>query len=349
GNYVGASPEAGDDHNWWVWHVGADYEKYRESHDWITEFGFQSFPHPATVAGYTGESDRDSVLSEIHLFHQKNGNGRGNTLILDKMRGYFREPKDHESTLWLSQINQSYAMNLGIEHWRTDWPASSGALVWQLNDCWPGPTWSSIDYHGRWKAAHYGYRRSFGAVMASGVPAGGEVLLRIASDLPEAATAELTWRLSDLEGTNIARGSDRVDLPPGTSRVDGPRLELGREIDRRGRDKLLLWLDVTAGGKSNSNVLFFTRPKELELADPQVTAEIAAAGDGFNITLTSKAPALWTWITCPDPDACYSDNFVHLFPGEPVTIHLKPSTPLSLSDLRAGLIVRSLRDTYTRP
>ena len=46
-NYVIGSPGEGDEHNWWVWHIGADFEKYRDSHGWMTEFGFESFPVPA--------------------------------------------------------------------------------------------------------------------------------------------------------------------------------------------------------------------------------------------------------------------------------------------------------------
>ena len=42
-----------------------------------------------------------------------------------------------------------------------------GAIYWQLNDCWPVISWSSIDYYGRWKALHYYAKRFFAPVMLS--------------------------------------------------------------------------------------------------------------------------------------------------------------------------------------
>ncbi len=52
-----------------------------------------------------------------------------------------------------------------------------GTLYWQLNDCWPVASWSSIDYSrklaeqyhrpGRWKALHYYAQRFYRPVIVS--------------------------------------------------------------------------------------------------------------------------------------------------------------------------------------
>jgi beta-mannosidase len=42
-----------------------------------------------------------------------------------------------------------------------------GTLYWQLNDCWPVASWSSIDYYGNWKALHYVARDVFSPIALS--------------------------------------------------------------------------------------------------------------------------------------------------------------------------------------
>ena len=37
-----------------------------------------------------------------------------------------------------------------------------GTLFWQLNDCWPGPSWSVIDYYGKPKVAYEVIKEEFG-------------------------------------------------------------------------------------------------------------------------------------------------------------------------------------------
>ena len=89
--------------------------------------------------------------------HQRSG--IGNTVIMQYMMDWFRLPTKFDMTLWLSQILQGVAMKYAVEHWRRSMPRGMGTLYWQLNDCWPVASWSSLDYFGRWKALHYMARK----------------------------------------------------------------------------------------------------------------------------------------------------------------------------------------------
>ena len=73
----------------------------------------------------------------------------------------FRLPKDFESLVYLSLVLQAEGIRYGVEHWRRHPRRVSGILYWQLNDCWPVASWSSLDYFGRWKALHYAARRFY--------------------------------------------------------------------------------------------------------------------------------------------------------------------------------------------
>ncbi len=142
------NPACGDAHLWGVWHGRKPFEWFRTcTHRFNSEFGFQSFPEPRTVRGYTQPRDRN-VTSPVMEHHQRSG--IGNTVILQYMLDWFRMPSSFDMTLWASQILQGMAITYAVEHWRRSMPRGMGTLYWQLNDVWPVASWASIDFHGRW-------------------------------------------------------------------------------------------------------------------------------------------------------------------------------------------------------
>lgn len=330
----------GDAHLWDVWHGKKPFEWYRTcQHRFVSEFGFQSFPEPATVLGYTAPEDRN-VTSYVMEHHQRSG--IGNTTIMTYMLDWFRLPTQFEMTLWLSQILHGMAMKYAVEGWRRNMPRTMGALYWQLNDCWPVASWASIDYHGRWKALHYMARHFFAPLMVSGVEDAGQgtVEVHVTNDHRDARPLRLAWTVTDLAGTVVTEGGKEILAPAGGSeKVE--TLDLRAPLAEHGPRRLLVWLELFAGDERVAdNLVLFARPKHLELAgDPGLspTAEELEPGR-FRVTVASKRPALWAWLELPG-DAVYSDNFVHVRPGRPAAIEV---TAPSLDGLR----VRSLVDTY---
>ncbi|MCX7030154.1 MAG: hypothetical protein NTU62_08550, partial [Spirochaetes bacterium] len=196
-------PASGDAHLWEVWHGRKPFEWYRTcGHRFNSEFGFQSFPEPRTVRGYTDPDDRN-VTSWVMERHQRSG--IGNTVIIQYLLDWFRMPTDFDATLRLSQVLQAMAMKYAVEHWRRSMPRGMGTLYWQLNDCWPVASWSSIDWHGRWKALHHLARRFFAPVLVSGVedPAGGTVEVHVTSDLREPFEGTVSWELTTVAGERL--------------------------------------------------------------------------------------------------------------------------------------------------
>jgi beta-mannosidase len=63
-----------------------------------------------------------------------------------------------------------------------------GVLFWQLNDLWPGASWSAVEHGGRWKALMYTVKRAFAPVaLAVTYDAGGRRLaLDVVNDGPRA-------------------------------------------------------------------------------------------------------------------------------------------------------------------
>ncbi|MCS7061907.1 MAG: glycoside hydrolase family 2 protein [Anaerolineae bacterium] len=339
-------PTCGDAHLWDVWHGRKPFEWYRTcEHRFNSEFGFQSFPAPKTVYSYTEPQDRN-VTTYVMELHQRSG--IGNSVIMQYMLDWFRLPTSFEMTLYLSQILQGMAMKYAVEHWRRAMPRGMGTLYWQINDCWPVASWSSIDYHGRWKALHYMARRFYQPVLLSAVEdAGGKVDVYLTNDLRLPSAGRIAWQLTDLAGAVLARGQRSVSIQPLSSlQVDA--LDLSKQVSRHGPRNLLLWLDYAdKSGQRSANWVTFARPKHLELFDPQIEPHVKSLGDNrFAVTLTAVKPALWTWLELAGMDAAFSDNFVHVYPGRPLTLLVAPSKTMTLKQFKKALVVRSLIDTY---
>ena len=352
------NPTCGDAHLWAVWHEGKPFEWYRTcEHRFNSEFGFQSLPEPKTVRGFTAEEDRN-LTSYIMEQHQRS---HGNGVIMEYMLQWFRMPLGFDNTLWLSQILQGMSIKYAVEHWRRMMPRGMGTLYWQLNDMWPVASWSSIDYHGRWKALHYMARHFFAPLMVSGVEdvAKGTVEIHFTSDLLQPVAGTLRWTVTDVDGKLLLEGRRKLRAAARSSgKVE--TLNLQELTDLHEKRGLLVWLELEAPGQPVSrNLVFFARPikrprifsprpKHLALdRKPGIAAKISKqVGGVFEVTLTTKRPALWVWLEIDGVDARVSDNFVHLRPGAPLVVSVRPVRDMSVKELRGQLLVRSLVDTY---
>jgi beta-mannosidase len=348
--YVSGSPECGDTHYWDVWHGDKTFDAYRSLTGFMSEFGYQSFPELKTIRAFTNEADRASVVTPVMNWHQRSGLGDvgGNQEMLNMIHHYFNPPKDFEATLWLSQILQGYGIKIGAEYWRQTMPKSMGCVFWQYNDIWPGMSWSSVDYFGRWKALHYMARKFYSPILVSGLEntKDGTIDIFITNDLLESHQGKLRWKVTDLAGKILAQDTLPVEIPSRKS-VHVKTLDLREWIGKLGMNDFFTWLGLEVQGKAVSdNLVLFALPKEYHLADPALTADVDKASDGFLVTVSSKTPALWVWLGLENADAKYSDNFVHLMPTAPNKIFVQPRTRLNKSDFVKQLQVRSLFDTY---
>jgi beta-mannosidase len=345
---VGSGAEgSGDIHTWIVWHGMQPFESYLAVHGFVTEFGVQSFPVPMTVHGYTEPRDRTDIHSDVMAYHEMSYGPTG----IDRIDRYVtfdfgRKPEEFDSYLWLSQIMQAYGIRMGVEHWRRDMPHSMAATIWQYNDCWPGPTWAMVDWYHRWKALQYQSRHFFAPVAVSGSSdvKTGTVDLYVVSDQQKDETGTLKWAVTDLGGKLVVQDSKTVNIPARTSTV-GAHLDLSSAISSLGADNLIIWPELEIGGRvASQNMLIFNQPKRLKLPAPDIKVEMSGSGRNYTVTLNSKTPALWVWADVTDTEAEYSDNFIHLKPGEDRVIEITLDRSMPEPEFKQLLKVRSVYD-----
>lgn len=160
-------PNRGDVHYWQVWHGNEPFSEYRKfGFRYLSEFGFQALPSVKTIEEGISDDPQDfNLFSYVLEKHQRNNAANGK--IINYLQQTYLYPYDFSCMVYASQLLQADAIRYGVEHFRRNRGRCMGAVYWQLNDCWPVISWSSIDYYGRWKALHYYAKRFFSPVMLS--------------------------------------------------------------------------------------------------------------------------------------------------------------------------------------
>jgi beta-mannosidase len=333
----------GDMHYWAVWHQQAPAEDYTHQFPrFMSEFGFQSFPEMRTIRAFAEPEDFD-IHSLVMQAHQKNKGG--NERILTYMLREYRQPKDFASFVYLSQVQQAEIIKIGAEHLRRQRPRTMGSLYWQLNDCWPVASWSSIDYYGRWKALHYYARRFYDDLLISPFLHDGKVDVYVVSDKLQPLAGSIRTRLLDFSGNPRLDQSKEIQIPAQSSSIDltFATADLAEKADPH-RSFLVFDLEV-AGKRVSRNLVFFEVMHNLELpASPKIDATLNQAGEGYTITLASAKLARNTALTFGDLDVQISDNYFDLLPGEPVSLALKSSA--TIDQLRSALKIISLTEAF---
>jgi len=341
------NPDWGDAHLWDVWHGKKPFEWYRTcEHRFNSEFGFQSFPEPKTVDGYTEEKDRN-ITSYVMEHHQRSG--IGNSTIMHYMLDWFRLPVGFDNVLWTSQILQGLGIKYAVENWRRNMPRGMGTLYWQLNDNWPVASWSSLDYHGRWKALHYMAKKFYAPILISGIEdiEDGSVEIHVTSDKLKNVMGRVNWQLRDVSGKLILENSFATEIAAaGNHQIR--TLELQDYINQYGARDLMLWLELEVDDEIIAdNFVSFARPKHMELEKPEIKTEIKRLEAGkYWLKLSAEKTALWTWLELENGDLKLSDNFFHLYPGREIKITAEIEQDLRVEEFENKLLIKSLVDTY---
>lgn len=328
----------GDAHYWGVWHDAEPFEMFdRKVPRFMSEFGFQSFPEMASIERFVPDSMRyrDSPALWAHQKHP-----RGFSLIDEYIGREYRAPKDFESLVYLSQVVQAEGIARGIEAHRRARPRCMGTLYWQLNDCWPAVSWSSIDYYGRWKALHYFVKRAYEDVLLSFEREGDLLHLYSISDSSADFECEIHCSLMDFNGAALWDTLFVRTIESGASALIHS-VDLRRFANRDLRALLLAASLRSDGNKEAMNTYLFDSPAHLALPDPGLTYTILPADDGYRILVRSDRLAKYVYLRY-DVDGFFSDNYFDLSPGEEKEIVLHTDKKLGGRSLR----ITSLRDSY---
>jgi beta-mannosidase len=191
----------GTQHYWGVWHGSDPMSDFATKIGrFNAEFGFQSFPEFSTLEGFSTVKDWD-LNSAVMKHHQKSYVGNG--MIMKHAKRLFGKPSNFEEFVYFSQLTQAYAVTSAISGHLLDAPRCMGTLYWQINDCWPGPTWSSIDYEGQYKALHYGVKELYEELTAAKQVVNNNERIYLLSNNTEAKEVNITTSVFSIEKKGV--------------------------------------------------------------------------------------------------------------------------------------------------
>ena len=332
----------GDKHYWDVWVGRKPVEEYaRETPRFMSEFGLQAWPVQATIDRFATR-DAQLVDGPVIRAHQKFLAGAGNDRILHYLREGYGDPASFSDFAYLSQVFQAEGISLAALHHRASRPRTMGTLYWQLNDVWPGASWSSIDYFGRWKALHWHIRRAFQPIAVAALRLDARTRVTVVSDSLTPSRGELRLRVMDLEGRVLRDERQPVEIAPGAATLVNEYPDetlLGRSDPAR----TVAVVDLIVGGRSISRgEVYFAPAKSLALRKDAVTASIRPDVKHQRIDLTAKHFVRGLWLDFGDLDVELSDNALTLLPGERVSVQVRGRA--TTDELRRRLTLRSLAD-----
>ena len=318
-------PDHGTHHQWEVWnHI--DYTEYRsEIPRFCSEFGFQAPPAWRTlidrvhaVDGAALDTLSDPKNDGNFLLHQKAEDGNGK---LD--RGLVRHlgvPSNFADWHWAAQLNQARAVTYAIDHYRRWWPRTAGAIVWQLNDCWPVTSWAAIDFEERPKPLWYALRRAFAPRNVVFATEGGALSAVIINDTNQPWQGELELSRQDLDGLARAKTAVEVSVEPRTNAQIVLPTELSIPRDRTAEI-------VVARLDTLTRVHTFVEDIELALDPNPVEAAVRETEDGYAVEVTARSLACDVTLLADQAagDATVDDALVTLPAGQSATFRVRTS------------------------
>ena len=319
-------PDHGTHHQWEVWnHV--DYTAYRsEIPRFCSEFGFQAPPAWRTlidsvhaVDGGPLDAASDPKNDANFLLHQKADDGNGK---LDRgLAPHLGVPDNFADWHWATQLNQARAVTYAIDHYRRWWPRTAGAIVWQLNDCWPVTSWAAIDFEERPKPLWYALRRAFAPRNVVFATEDGVLSAVIINDTDQAWQGELELSRQGIDGLHARQGGGRGQRRAKNHSANRPA---PRALHTRGSDRR------DSGGSSrhpDRGCTRSSRTSSWHWMQIRSTLRSCETEDGYVVEVTARSLACDVTLLADRAaeDATVDDALVTLPAGQSTTFRVRTS------------------------
>lgn len=284
----------------------------------MSEYGFQGMPPFNAFKQFIPENELYLTSPSVKN-HQKHPVGY--ETIEAYMEREYRIPEKFEDYIYVSQLLQAKGMQIAIEAHRRNRPYCMGTLFWQLNDCWPVTSWSTIDYYFNRKASYYTVKKAYADVLISVIEEKGNLSTWLINDKLAPVDAELTYSLMTTKGFIIETNTQPVKLEAASSALF-TTINTKYFLKGYAPENCVLYIAV----KHNNTMIaetfhLFTPTKMLNLQEPEI--KMVWNADNTVVTITSNTFVAGLYLYTDQNELQLSDNFFDLLPSTPKEISLQ--------------------------
>lgn len=303
------SVKSGNTHQWDIWSRWMDYlEVINDESLFVTEFGFQGTANRSTFEKYLPRENRNI---QDRVFEHHNKQIEGPERIFKFLSGHLPLRTGWKDFIYLAQLNQALALKTCIEHWRFHSSKTNGAIIWQLNDCWPVTSWALIDSELKPKLAYYYVKNAFAKESISFAKNNNSLQTVLLTDGMKGYY--LSFHLIDLpSGKIIQQNKIEITINKNNSKKI---FDLPSDFIPDDEDKILI---ATVFDEKQNPVSrnFFTegRWKHKNLPGANVKLEVVENSSSEFLRVTTDKIAIFIDIYHPVAD--FSDRGFILLPGE---------------------------------
>jgi beta-mannosidase len=242
-------------------------------------------------------------------WHNKAGSGvpDGHRRLAVYLAENLRTGTTLEEFVYDTQFVQAEAMRYAYQDFRRRWQvpgarAVGGALVWQLNDCWPATSWALIDSSGVVKPAWHAVRRALAPLAVALRLEPGQARVAV-MNAGAASRVRLELALFSIDGGFLAASTLQAEVPADSS------IELVEPV--LVADALAVVGEVVASVDGHEIARDCAWPEPFRFHD-FAPAGLQLRLEGGGLVLEADRPMKGVWLDAQG--TTFADNFIDLMP-----------------------------------
>ncbi|KAG6455463.1 beta-mannosidase [Manduca sexta] len=287
-----------------------------------SEYGVQSLPSISTLKTAT-QDPKDLSFDSVFIRHRQhlpNGFTYMKQQIGKRLKLDENDTKYFEKFVFYSQISQAMSVKAETEFYRQNQATwhTMGVMYWQLNDVWQAPSWSSIEYGGKWKMLHY-YAKSFLApvLVSPRLLLSGDVDVYLLNDrFVPIVNGEITVDIFNFSSLIPIRSQTYVvQAEPLRSTKQNISINLWNEPNK---EEIFVKFSLKADGITSSP-FNFVFPKSLKdavgLKEPRIQISVSKRTEGrpdnglqYNVDIRVDTIVLFLWLETNTNDGHFENN-----------------------------------------